>query len=57
MDEKNRLMGIVFGLREAAFLIDDRVPKRWKGNALKAVKDAARIIEDMADKEKGEENG
>ena len=49
MDEKNRLMGIVFGLREAAFLIDDRIPKRWKGNALKAVKDAARIIEDMAD--------
>ena len=57
MDEKNRLMGIVFGLREAAFLIDDRVPKRWKGNALKAVKDAARLIEQMADEQKGEENG
>lgn len=48
MDE-NALMSIVFGLREAAFLIEDRVPKRWKGNALKAVKDAARMIEKMAD--------
>ena len=56
MDE-NKLMGIVFGLREAAFLIEDRVPKRWKGNALKAVKDAARIIEDMVDgqKERGQD--
>ena len=40
------IVGVLKGLHEAECLLEDRVPARYRGNALRAVRDAMEILKE-----------